>query len=73
MAFMQGWSFQFVYKDESGNLYTSSCSEATGTFATVDDLFKNKNLGESDEKSYFVVKEGVYSYSKYHSHWTKCK
>lgn len=71
MAFMPGWSFNFVYKDEDGGFYTTSCSESTGSFASVDDLFKSQELKR--EGSYFVVKEGVYSYSRYHSHWTKCK
>ncbi|MEJ3719171.1 hypothetical protein WGM54_14210 [Paenibacillus polymyxa] len=69
MAFMQGWEFVFAHKESENKLKLSESLNKNVPLASVDDLFKDKTLGI--EKTYFVVKEGVYSFSIMHGTWFK--
>jgi hypothetical protein len=71
MAFMQGWEFVFAHKESENNLELSESLKKNIPLASVDDLFKDKNMGF--EKTYFVVKEGVYSFSVMNGTWFKSK
>jgi hypothetical protein len=71
VAFFDGRDFKFVYKNDDGQLITSPSAITNLKLASVDDLFKSKDL--KVEKIYYIAKEGVYTYEKYYDTWYKMK